>query len=437
MPHVPSDELHPLNLEQLKKQAKELSRMLAAGDRQALARFRAHHPKARGLTDEAVHQCLARITEAQLVIARELGLSTWPRLRDHIDRHRSARAAVAAGASVLDGEMATIHVRCGIDIQEDLKRAGLQGDFLEFFDPVCQGPVPRVGDLLEVRAGFVASAYGIPAEQARADLARQLQALDASRAAERVVLWFEHDTFDQLILARILGFYAEHGGPRRLELVQVNRFPGVDRFKGLGELSAAALRMLWEDRRPVGTELLDHGLRVWNALRDPSPMELFRLVHRSELLPAMGPALLRHLQELPWRSDGLSLTERAALTLAADGPVKAGDMFVRLSALEYPVHLGLGDSMFAAILERLAGARAAPIAIRQADAAVAWHKEIVALTSVGRLILDGELDYLSTGPVERWVGGVRIVGGTSAWRWDPAGQSPVTQGGEGEPAGST
>jgi hypothetical protein len=378
------------------------------------------------MTDEHIRVRLAKVTEAQLVVARELGLPTWTRLREHIARHTEARRAVAAGASVLDGDAPTTHVRCGTDIREGLARAGLTGPFLEFFDPYCQGPVPRDGDLLEVRARFLASAYDLPLTTARADIARQMHALESTTGSDRVVLWFEHDAFDQLILARILAFYAEHGVPRRLELVQVSRFPGLDRFKGLGELSDAALRMLWDDRRPVDAAMLALGTRAWDALRQPSPTALFELTRASDALPEMGPALLRHLQELPWRGDGLSLTERMALQIVAEGPLSAGDVFVRLGERDTGTHLGLGDTMFYAILERLAAAPSAPITIAP-DSGNSPHRRIVALTSTGRRLVAGELDSLTTAPLERWVGGVRVVAGAADWRWDPSAAAPVLE----------
>lgn len=36
----------------------------------------------------------------------------------------------------------TLHIRCGSDIREALALGGIPGDYLEFSDPVCQGPLP-------------------------------------------------------------------------------------------------------------------------------------------------------------------------------------------------------------------------------------------------------------------------------------------------------
>ncbi len=68
-----------------------------------------------------------------------------------------------------------------------------------------------------------------------------------------MVAWFEHDSYDQLILARCLAQFAETP-PSRLELVTLDQYTGAMRFIGLGQLPPEALRLLWEKRTPVSTE---------------------------------------------------------------------------------------------------------------------------------------------------------------------------------------
>ena len=57
--------------------------------------------------------------------------------------------------------MRVLHIRCGSDIRETLQAAGIEGDFLEFSDPVCQGPVPADTDedgFRKIRTRFVVNA---------------------------------------------------------------------------------------------------------------------------------------------------------------------------------------------------------------------------------------------------------------------------------------
>jgi ankyrin repeat protein len=65
------------SLEQLRKAAKDLMRAHRAGDDAARARVAAHHPR----PAEPL-----KLSGAQLVIAREHGFPSWPRLRAYVDR---------------------------------------------------------------------------------------------------------------------------------------------------------------------------------------------------------------------------------------------------------------------------------------------------------------------------------------------------------------
>jgi ankyrin repeat protein len=70
------------NLEQYKKQAKDLARDCAAGNLDALARVQRHHPRFASASDESSKR--VALTDAQLVIAREHGFESWPKFTAHI-----------------------------------------------------------------------------------------------------------------------------------------------------------------------------------------------------------------------------------------------------------------------------------------------------------------------------------------------------------------
>jgi hypothetical protein len=230
-----------LNFEQQGKRAKELLKAARAGEREALARFRSP-PK---------------LAEAQYLVARELRFDNWAALKRHIAEMTRAREVM--NTSVLDGDLRTLHIRCGHDLQESLKEAGFRGDYYVdiypyLFGPVCEGP-----GYLEQRARHIVDCYGdqfdppLEYEGQLRGLEDKERELHGSADYERVVLWFEHDVTDQLSLIHLLGHYAIHRRPPRLELVNISDFPGARRFTGLGELPPEALRMLWTTpQRPRG-----------------------------------------------------------------------------------------------------------------------------------------------------------------------------------------
>jgi len=79
---------HP-NLEQYKKQAKELHRSVTAGTPAALERIRRHHPRFRHAGSEAFRAL--SLADAQLVLAREHVYESWPEFAKHIETLRVIR----------------------------------------------------------------------------------------------------------------------------------------------------------------------------------------------------------------------------------------------------------------------------------------------------------------------------------------------------------
>lgn len=72
---------HP-NLEQYKKQAKELRRSAVAGTAAAIERIRQHHPRFSQASSDSLRAF--NLSDAQLVLAREHGYQSWPEFAKHI-----------------------------------------------------------------------------------------------------------------------------------------------------------------------------------------------------------------------------------------------------------------------------------------------------------------------------------------------------------------
>src|SRR5262245_19041436 len=70
------------NLEQLKNQAKDLLKSIQSGDADASQRLRENHPHGSAQRLRADELTLA---DAQLVIAREYGFASWPKLKEHVE----------------------------------------------------------------------------------------------------------------------------------------------------------------------------------------------------------------------------------------------------------------------------------------------------------------------------------------------------------------
>jgi len=310
-----------------------------------------------------------------------------------------------------------VHVRCGNDIEEKLREAGIEGDYLAFTDPIWLGPTAAFGSRLSARARLVADRSGLPFDAVRNEAYWRLGRL-ASRY-NHIILWFEHDLYDQACLVRVLANLAARPTLPRVELVCIDRFPGIARFTGLGQLSPEQLAGLWAQRKPVGRRQLALGARARVALEaaSPQPIEALRTAAGLSALPFLGAALGRHLQELPWTTDGLALTERLILASLASGPRTAAALFVDTQARDPLPYMG--DLFFRSIVRDLLAAPRPPIAVDGPTRRLAWPRRVIRLTALGRALLDGRGDWQDEGPVVRWVGDIPVGAGAPRWRWDP------------------
>lgn len=411
-----------LNLEQQKKQAKELLKAVKASDLAALDRMRAGFPE----TAEKLRQGTLKLADAQHAIARELRFANWAGLKAHIESLDDARDAILNKRGAPDSDIPTLHLRCGCDIQSVLVDGGFNGDFLEVSYPYCHGPITAGPGHFEREARFLVDFAGkhmdVSYEGTLAGRHIEEQQLAASAAKhERIVLWMEHDCFDQLVLVRCLAHYASAGAPRVLELIDINYFPGRRpdgkpvHFLGIGHLPEEALRLLWKRRQPVTRNQLDLAADVWNALTLDDPRQLVAIMRTgAPALSHLGFALRRFVQELPSVKNGLSLTESLILEILSERSFRLNQLWARMTYHRDPLPFAT-DLMLLGTVEYME--TLSEPALARTPGETTWL-DTVTITDAGRAVLRGARDWLSLQPPPRWVGGILIRPGQRNWRWD-------------------
>ena len=323
--------------------------------------------------------------------------------------------------------MTTLHVTNGGDAGDKL-RSFVNGPVALACDVLHEGPCPPVdGDAWhEVRARFLARP-GHTAEDLKASLAADERAIaDASRRGDEIVLWFEHDLFDQLALIRTLDLMAPL--KPHASLICIDRFPGVDRFIGLGQLTREQLATLTGIAASVTRGHYTLAVDAWRAFRSPDPEGLVLIANQLSAarqplseggppLPFLGDALIRFLAEYPSTTNGLSRTEALALEALIDGPIAAGVLFAATQARE--TRPFMGDSTFLEIIERLASARVPLVTVEVDTASGDPRRAAVAIADAGREVLAGNADHIRLNGIDVWRGGVHLTGShDSPWRWD-------------------
>ena len=320
-----------------------------------------------------------------------------------------------------------LHITNGESAGNTLRQTALGGAVLPWQDALHEGPVPALPrrELLRTRARFLADC-GWGREQALFSSLerRDRQLLEALRDDLHVVLWFEHDLYDQLQLLDVLALAdTVEAAP---ELIVIGSFPGKPSFAGLGELTASELETLWPSRRPAPPAALQEAAGAWAAVQATEPTALAEWAMRESVhLPFLAPALRRLLEELPAPADGLSRTERSALETIAAGARTAPASFVAAQRLEEAPFLG--DAWFYRALSALGQGEnrlletdegtplppPPPLGDSQLFARLQLR-----LTATGERTLRGEADRIELLGIDRWIGGTHITPDTP-WRWDP------------------
>ena len=259
----------------------------------------------------------------------------------------------------------------------------VQGSVLPWRDVLHEGPV-RAGlsleDLSRERAAFIAQAgwgeFGL--------VLGDFQARDAAfrKAGEHdeIVLWFEHDLYDQLQLIQVLDGLADLRGPP-ISLVCEPEY--------LGKMSPERAAELFALRNPITRRHFQDARVAWAAFCSTDPLEIDP--QKATALPFLGAALRRHSEEFPWTTDGLSRIERQILQVTGDQPTTFYQIFRRTE--EEPAFLG--------------------------DAVLLWHLQRLAREG---LMAGSEHRWWVTGRqrtqrVPRWLGGYEVKDETV--QWDP------------------
>ena len=317
-----------------------------------------------------------------------------------------------------------LHIRCGDDILETLDRAGVPGDKVRWIDMLSEGPLhthAREADRQHERAAYLATRYSLPMTETRRDLMGQDWRVDQCEQYDETVLWFEADLFDQTILVYLLQRLMPRAERARISLICIGEFPGVRRFIGLGQLSAADLASLMPQRRPVTRRQFELAGEAWAAFNAPNPRELIRLARsRSRALPFLADAIARYLAEYPSTTNGLSRTGQLALEEIDAGARTPLEAFPRVQDREPRPFMG--DSMFYAALRDLAAGPHPLLAGSQARLdrlpVDAFRNREIWLTDQGRRVLNAMDDWCAISRAERQIGGVTLQGPSPRWRWD-------------------
>ncbi len=284
-----------------------------------------------------------------------------------------------------------------------LKNAGVLGTHVAWRDALNEGPVPARLSLEQtsaIRTQYLAErGYGNPIKLIH-EFSRRDAQLRRAEDFDEVVLWFEHDLYDQLQLLQALTSLEELDlEPGRVSVVQSDHY--------LANMTVDEIFPLFPKRRTATPAVFKSARRSWERFTSDSPADLYAAAGEDAIgLPFLRVALQRLCEEYPWKRDGLSRSQRQALYAVAQGRARAEELFLRAQTREEAYFLE--ERVFAKMLEDLAAAEAA--LVEEEDGTLVT-------TALGRRVLAGDADWLEEHSINRWIGGVHLVS-EHVTRWD-------------------
>lgn len=345
---------------------------------------------------------------------------------------------VAAMFNLLDdGGRKMLHIVNGDVVGDMLKQGVVQGDVLVWREIYSAGPIfvnPSGENERGIRAGVLEHTLGIPAEKYLSGCEEQEEKLRGFKRYDEVVLWFEHDLFDQSMLAYLLHWLkTQKPGRVKLSLLCIGEFPGIELFHGLGQLTPAQLKSLSGTWRNIGKEELELGSVLWQAYASSCPLELAECLEQnrealaSSAFPFAYEAFRAHLSRLPSVENGLGIVEQTTLEALQKGAKTIVELFRRVTDTLHV--LGMGDLEYFRYLYALVQGEHPLVTI---DGAVPDFRQIpdllhrqASLTTLGEQVLAGAADRITIQGIDQWFGGLHLQGHHVPWRWDKAAGMPV------------
>lgn len=300
---------------------------------------------------------------------------------------------------------------CAVEV---MKKADIPGEFLPWRDVLHEGPVPAelsLEELSQVRAEFIVSrGWGKP-EAVHRDFVERDNTLKSVNDYDKVILWFEHDLYDQLQIIQILDWFSHNNQNKAaISIICTDNYLGV--------LSPDKMKSLFEYEVAVTDRHLNLAKTAWIAFRSSTPEAWFALLDEdTTALPYLNAAIIRLMEEYPDSVTGLSRTAQQALRIISEGEKLPGKVFGRNQQLEDSMFMG--DSSFWSILHELLDACPPLLTLPEGKTLTlptAKDQEL-SITPDGLAVLEGNKSWFNIKAIDHWTGGVHFTH-ANTWCWD-------------------
>ena len=288
-----------------------------------------------------------------------------------------------------------------------MKKSNIEGEFLPWQDFLHEGSVPSgltLEELSIIRAKFISEYKVGDFSEIYKRLKDRNNRLKAYKRYKKIVLWFEHDLYDQLQLLQLLDWFAtKELKDIQLSLIYSNNY--------LGESTPKQIKKMLHYAIDVNSNHLKLAKEAWSTFRESTPKSWSKLLKKpTSILPFLQPTIVRMLEEFPSTKTGLSRTEYQALLVISKGIDNAQDIFEESQNLEKRKFMG--NIIFWKILNNFENYNLIERDINNR----------LTITSLGRELLNGKRFWFDIMPLDRYIGGCHLTL-ENLWCWDASTQT--------------
>ncbi|MBO1512024.1 DUF1835 domain-containing protein [Metabacillus bambusae] len=302
-----------------------------------------------------------------------------------------------------------IHIVNGDVLGKKVK--GINGDIIVWREMYDFGPLNSNWsneELINNRATFFEDKHNIPSSLFIQNCHNQLNQLNKISREEEVVLWFEHDRYDQTMLMYILTQLSIQNFVN-LSMVSVNSYPTIFPFYGLGQLNFEQLTNLFNQRVKITSKQVKEAVTGWNAYTSSNPKEIKKwITDEQHELPFLLETFIRHERYFPSALTGLNEIESLVLNTIAKKTCSFRDLYKSISPLL--INDGLSDLHIAALLKELIKGENALLEIDGPLPAFEYNHldPNLTISPNGENVLEGKENRLDLIGIDWWVGGVHL-----------------------------
>ena len=219
-----------------------------------------------------------------------------------------------------------LHILNGDATLMGFEQTGLEGDIMVWREVLSEGPLEEniaSGGFWKKRSDWIGKSFGEGPDDYEEKVINQLSRLN--EPYKEFNLWFEFDLHCQVNMLGVimmLSKMTDLSSPA-IYLICPETYPGMDDFRGMGELNGEQLDYLYDNNRvQLGEPDFFVAAEVWKIYTNNKAAELKKYLAENNYwgnLHCLKNALQAHLKRLELNKDGLNYIEQKLLDIYHSG----------------------------------------------------------------------------------------------------------------------